>query len=216
MVTNIDASSEYCNVDCKAWYHFDDLELVELAQPENPHMITYTMTVPKDMYPFKPYSKVVYKKNSNNKWSLGIFIVKHRLATFPYVVYLTDDEEETDYDTFRECNPFTTHSHLLGTTYPADTPACKECGKAEPDCVCNKNKSIDTTKDNVTQPKLQPFQRVLARNKDHKSVWMCEIFSHIELVGEQIFFQCVSNSYHQCIPYKGNEHLLGTCDEPKN
>lgn len=83
MVTNIDASSEYCHVDGKAWYHFDDLELVELAQPENPHMITYTMTVPKDMYPFKPYSKVVYKKNSNNKEN-----VIHLLPTATCLVQL--------------------------------------------------------------------------------------------------------------------------------
>lgn len=35
-------------------------------------------------------------------------------------------------DCFLDCHPLTTHAHLLGTTYPADTPKCEKCGKAAP------------------------------------------------------------------------------------
>lgn len=55
------------------------------------------------------------------------------------------------------------------------------------------------------EPQFKPFDRVLAREND-ASLWRAGFYSH-ELDGKH----CVCGNYYpQCIPYDGNEHLLGT------
>lgn len=60
---------------------------------------------------------------------------------------------------------------------------------------------------------LKPFDKVLVRDYDgHK--WQIELFSSVN--GDYHRFICLQSSFNQCIPYEGNEHLLGTtndCDE---
>ena len=54
---------------------------------------------------------------------------------------------------------------------------------------------------------------VLVRDDD-KETWKLGIFSH--LVDRPSFpYVCVGNSYDECIPYEGNEALLGTTDAPE-
>lgn len=54
---------------------------------------------------------------------------------------------------------------------------------------------------------FKPFDKVLVRDSDH-SKWECDIFSHFG--DEEGIFVCISDWWRQCIPYEGNEHLLGT------
>lgn len=59
---------------------------------------------------------------------------------------------------------------------------------------------------------LKPFDKVLVRNR-YNHLWIADLFSHISK-SEQ--FVCIVHTTNQCIPYKNNEHLLGTsndCDE---
>ena len=61
---------------------------------------------------------------------------------------------------------------------------------------------------------LKPFDKVLARpcNSD---IWECELFSSYHSNCSNPF-HCIGIWTEQCIPYKGNEHLIGTtndCDE---
>ena len=59
--------------------------------------------------------------------------------------------------------------------------------------------------------KLKPFDKVLVR--DHLSDnWRANLFSHIDKNGE---YYCIWASWNYCIPYKDNEHLLGTTNDPK-
>lgn len=58
---------------------------------------------------------------------------------------------------------------------------------------------------------LNPFDKVLVRDTDH-SKWECDIFSH--LGDKDGIFVCISDWWHQCIHYDGNEHLLGTTNKP--
>lgn len=63
---------------------------------------------------------------------------------------------------------------------------------------------------------LKPFDKVLARDT-YRQVWTADFFSH-DTKGQfgGYRFACIGHNWHQCIPYKGNEHLLGTsndCDE---
>lgn len=63
---------------------------------------------------------------------------------------------------------------------------------------------------------LKPFDKVLVRDENGQK-WMCDIFSYYDDKNPKYPFWGVGRSNSkQCIPYKGNEHLLGTtndCDE---
>lgn len=60
---------------------------------------------------------------------------------------------------------------------------------------------------------LKPFDKVLVRNDKQK--WTIDYFSFIDK--EELYpFVCIGHYASQCIPYEGNEHLLGTtndCDD---
>ena len=63
---------------------------------------------------------------------------------------------------------------------------------------------------------LKPFDKVLVRDFDNET-WEINLFSRL-LDGKHFkcHFKCLDVSYVQCIPYEGNEHLLGTtndCDD---
>ena len=68
------------------------------------------------------------------------------------------------------------------------------------------------------QHKFEPFQKVLVRDK-MKDEWQpdlfrCRVVSGIS--GEHIGFKCIGcGTYKYCIPYEGNENLLGTTDSPE-
>ena len=63
----------------------------------------------------------------------------------------------------------------------------------------------------VNDRKFKPFEKVLVRDEedDERS---CDIFSHID---EYDLYYCVGTRWKQCIPYEGNEHLLGTTIKPE-
>lgn len=65
------------------------------------------------------------------------------------------------------------------------------------------------SQENKTQ--LKPFDKVLVRDRDEQE-WECNLFSHID---EEGLYYCVSSWWFQCIPYEGNEHLLGTTNKPQ-
>lgn len=61
---------------------------------------------------------------------------------------------------------------------------------------------------------FKPFDKVLVRNMNTQS-WRCGLYSHY-IDGKEWPFMVNDSSYKHCIPYEGNEHLLGTtdlCDE---
>lgn len=57
---------------------------------------------------------------------------------------------------------------------------------------------------------LNPFDKVLVRDYDSDK-WVCDIFSHID---DCDLYYCVGTRWNQCIPYEGNENLLGTTNNP--
>lgn len=64
---------------------------------------------------------------------------------------------------------------------------------------------------------LKPFDKVLVRDANGQ-VWTASLFSHIINTNPNLrtTFVCVGNYPTQCIPYEGNEYLLGTsndCDD---
>ena len=64
------------------------------------------------------------------------------------------------------------------------------------------------------EPQFKPFDKVLVRNENDQ-VWRANIFSHI-LNGSPFPYTCVTSTFKQCIPYEGNQDLVGTTKTPKN
>lgn len=58
--------------------------------------------------------------------------------------------------------------------------------------------------------KFKPFDRVLVRDADD-DVWRCQFYSH----PYEDFHACLNGVHWQCVPYEGNEALLGTTDSPE-
>lgn len=70
---------------------------------------------------------------------------------------------------------------------------------------------------NEQSVQFKPFDKVLVRNFDHKK-WCATFFSHYEYVGNHVkyWYCCIDGvCYTQCIPYEGNEYLVGTTYVPK-
>lgn len=62
---------------------------------------------------------------------------------------------------------------------------------------------------------FKPFDKVLVRDADDTK-WRCNWFSHYSGDGGVYRFVTTKCGYAQCIPFEGNEHLLGTtnmCDK---
>ena len=60
---------------------------------------------------------------------------------------------------------------------------------------------------------LKPFDKVLARDTS-RQIWIADLFSHdVKEPFGGYRFACIGHHWHQCIPYEGNEHLLGTTND---
>lgn len=55
---------------------------------------------------------------------------------------------------------------------------------------------------------FKPFDKVLVRDKDN-DVWQINLFAYI-CIGGDFKYQTITAGWKQCIPFEGNEHLLGT------
>ena len=79
------------------------------------------------------------------------------------------------------------------------------------DALAKKGKAWDAEKKQIVdlKPKvdvLKPFDRVLVRNCKSEN-WRANLFGYIDKDG---FYCCVWANWAYCIPYIGNESLLGT------
>ena len=63
------------------------------------------------------------------------------------------------------------------------------------------------------EPEFKPFDRVLVRYSDDDA-WVAEFYSHRDDNSTYIHRTVGADGYHQCIPYEGNEWVLGTTDKP--
>lgn len=80
--------------------------------------------------------------------------------------------------------------------------------------LAKKGKAWDAEKKQIVdlKPKCEfkPFDKVLGRN-EKDDVWEADLFSHYR-EESQYPFRCIGFGRKYCIPYEGNEHLLGTTD----
>lgn len=81
-----------------------------------------------------------------------------------------------------------------------------------------KNWNPDTKKvEDLPKPcQFHPFDKVLVRDTPTDN-WMPAFFSYVMNGRTDITYMTLSGEdYYECIPYAGNEHLLGTADSPSN
>ena len=81
------------------------------------------------------------------------------------------------------------------------------------DALEKEGKAWDAEKKQIVdlKPKveLKPFDKVLVRNRNTQR-WDVDLFGFKSGDGVNIFYHCVGSSWNFCIPYIGNESLLGT------
>ena len=68
---------------------------------------------------------------------------------------------------------------------------------------------LDTVNHCLVKNGLKPFDKVLIRD-DINEKWAINLFSYYDEEDEDFPYICQNGGYHYCIPYEGNEHLLGT------
>ena len=78
-----------------------------------------------------------------------------------------------------------------------------KCWNAEKKCI----------EDIKKEYQFKPFDRVLVRD-DIEDLWEINFFSH-KANKDEYGYRCLDCYYIYCIPYEGNEELLGTKNSPK-
>lgn len=71
----------------------------------------------------------------------------------------------------------------------------------------------DKKRHKLVKQEFKPFDRVLVRNRD-TDTWEADIYLGYNEEDKYCRYKCASMSYQFCIPYEGNEYLLGTIDSP--
>ena len=65
----------------------------------------------------------------------------------------------------------------------------------------------------LIKQEFKPFDRVLVRDKD-TDTWEADIYLGYNEENKYCPYKCASMNYQFCIPYEGNEYLLGTTGSP--
>lgn len=71
----------------------------------------------------------------------------------------------------------------------------------------------DEKQHKLVKQEFKPFDKVLVRYKD-TDTWEADIYLDYHKEAEYYCYKCTRMNYHYCIPYEGNEYLLGTTDSP--
>lgn len=92
-------------------------------------------------------------------------------------------------------------------------PSTEEEQKQFFDALAKNGKAWDAEKKEVVDIKkelqFKPFEKVLVRDS-YDDMWRASFFSHIKEDDGRYVTTCLV--WKICIPYEGNEHLLGTTD----
>ena len=69
------------------------------------------------------------------------------------------------------------------------------------------------TKSDIPEHKFEPFEKILVRDQKTDK-WTVDLYG-FEEKKDGYNYQCVGGCFVYCIPYEGNEHLLGTSKDPE-
>ena len=149
---------------------------------------------------FKPFDKVLVRYDDQHVWQIDFFSHYVRGVECPYKCLTRD---------FNQCIPYEGHEHLIDTSCDPSLP--KQTVQSQTQTKENK---LEEDCDNYGYP-VEYFKKndvVLCRDAEDEE-W--RITSFVAKGSEQYPFQCLFYRWKNCIPYEGNEHLLGTTDKPE-
>lgn len=168
---------------------------------------------------FSKIAEAGYKWNANTlelekiepKFKEGDFI-KNKQGT----IYLVS--EVIDYDVINLKAALAVTSELvigLGTIQSFDdlSMATEEEKNKLLSALIRAGYKYDQEQHKLVKQEFKPFEKVLVRNSDFEP-WKIDFYStYIE--NKSYHYICASNDYKICIPYEGNEYLLGTTNSPE-
>ena len=74
--------------------------------------------------------------------------------------------------------------------------------------LAKKGYKYDKEQHRLIKQEFKPFDKVLVRN-DIDEEWTINLFSHYDEKDKAFPFICINDFYRYCIPYEGNEYLVG-------
>ena len=163
-----------------------------------------TLEIEKYQPEFKDGDVVVVDEIPFDLYSKCIFILKENLNTGEikaraYVLYNVN-KDSIFFDTPPIMKVIERNIHL----------ATEEEKQQLFDALAKEGKAWDAEKKQIVdlKPKveLKPFDKVLVRDSKSDN-WRANLFGYI---GKDGYYRCVYANWVYCIPYAGNEHLLGT------
>lgn len=78
--------------------------------------------------------------------------------------------------------------------------------------IIRKGYKYDKKQYKLVKQEFKPFDKVLVRDEINEK-WSINLFSYYEGEDQAFPYVCVSGRYEHCIPYEGNEHLVGKKDD---
>lgn len=166
-----------------------------------------TLEVEKEQPEFKDGDIVFMKEIKGGYFVNRIFILKGE--------YKDGDEIAFYYAFYNADYKITTTEHGYTRVYYSLRLATDSEKQQLFDALAKKGKRWDSKRKQIVdlKPKVEfkPFDKVLVRDSK-ASKWRANLFSHKNI--DEPYY-CVYASWNYCIPYEGNEHLLGTKNNPK-
>lgn len=165
-----------------------------------------TLEIEKDQPEFKDGDVVVVDEIPFDLYSKCIFILKENLNTGEikaraYVLYNVN----------KDCIFFDTP--IMKVIERNIHLATEEEKQQLFDALSKEGKAWDAEKKQIVDLKLKvelkPFDRVLCRDGVGKE-WHIDLFESVLTDNSEYNYKCMVNVWKICIPYKGNEYLLGT------
>ena len=161
-----------------------------------------TLEIEKPQPEFKDGDIVFMKGIKDKLYANCIFILKGKYK---------DGDERAYYHAFYNADDKFTEAEYGNTKVHYSLRLATESEKQQLfDALDKKGKRWDAEKKEIVdlKPKaeLKPFDKVLVRDSKSEN-WRANLFGYI---GKDGYYRCVYANWVYCIPYAGNEHLLGT------
>lgn len=164
-----------------------------------------TLEIEKTQPEFKDGDIVFMKGIKDGYFANCIFILRSE--------YKDGDERAFYYAFYNADDKFTTAEYGYTRVHYNLRPATDSEKQQLFDALAKKGKAWDAEKKQIVdlKPKveLNPFDNVLVRHQKTEE-WRANIFSHTDKTDEYLDYVCVNGRWEFCIPYIGNESLLGT------
>ncbi|RGW45095.1 hypothetical protein DWV76_00825 [Segatella copri] len=165
-----------------------------------------TLEIEKTQPEFKDGDIVFMKGIKDGYFANCIFILRSE--------YKDGDERAFYYAFYNADDKFTTAEYGYTRVHYSLRPATDSEKQQLFDALAKKGKTWNAEKKQIVdlKPKfdeLKPFDNVLVRHQKTEE-WRANIFSHTDKTDEYLDYVCVNGRWEFCIPYEGNESLLGT------